>query len=116
MKCVVLVVALSVSLMLAAASATAARGAVRPCGSVKGAGHTWTVTAWNVSCAFAKSWFPKLLTEKWYGKHANAARIKPPPGFQPCGVGFPTAGGTTYISIECLKNAPAVGAITFNRT
>jgi hypothetical protein len=116
MRHVVLVVALSVSLMLAAASATGAGGAVTPCGTVKGAGHTWRVTAWNVSCAFAKSWFPKLLREKWYGKHGSAARIKSPPGFQPCGVGFPTASGTTYIAIECLKNPPAVGAITFNRT
>ena len=116
MKRVVRVVMLGASLMVAAASATASQG-VTQCGTITGAGHACAVATINVRCAFAKSWFPKLLKEKWYGKVARVARIKPPPGFQPCGVSFPPTGGTAkYIAIECLKNAPAAGAITFTRT
>jgi hypothetical protein len=116
MKQVILVVVLGASLMAGAASATASGQAFEQCGTVTGGGHPWAVGTINLSCSFSKSWFPKLLKEKWYGKVRRSALIRPPAGFKPCGVSFSVTGGTaTYVAIECTKLGLPLPVMTFTR-
>jgi hypothetical protein len=116
MKRAIVTLFLCTSLLVSASAATGSTHVFKQCGTVRGAGRPWTVGTINLSCAFAKSWFPKLLKEKWYGKVRRSALIKPPTGFKPCGVSFPRSGGTaTYVAIECTKKTQPETVMTFTR-